>query len=315
MPRDSSPAAPRAPAPDFDRLSLSPEIVARLIAGWRALCEDERDSVIAATLVAGDLARLGAPPSILAAAARVIEDEIRHVGVCATVLERLGAEVAEVPAEERRRGVGDDLSNRAPDGAGAGGRLRRRRIDVSGLFRGGPSGLPATAGSLGPDRASPRRGSTWSVRNRDRTLAHEKLVGRRTSRAVGRMRRGDGGVRATPRRSGRKGRGVDTGSRRAGRRHPEPTRKLRRCRPRRRTLGHPLARASRRGSYVLSLRGSTTSRSSHPCRFAVSSHQGCWAVPSNVSDVLYFSHSPAEATGAVRASSAWISVPAIGFNR
>ena len=110
MPRESSPPAPRAPAPDFDRLSLSPEIVARLVAGWRALCEDERDSVIAATLVAGDLARLGAPPSILAAAARVISDEIRHVGVCATVLERLGAEVVEVPAEQRRRGVGDDPS-------------------------------------------------------------------------------------------------------------------------------------------------------------------------------------------------------------
>ena len=110
MPRDSSPTAPRVPAPDFDRQSLSAEIVARLIAGWRALCEDERDSVIAATLVAGDLARLGAPPSILAAAARVIEDEIRHVGVCTTVLERLGAEAAEVPAEQRRRGIGDDPS-------------------------------------------------------------------------------------------------------------------------------------------------------------------------------------------------------------
>jgi hypothetical protein len=110
MPRDSSPAAPRAPAPDLDPRSLSPELVARLVAGWRALCEDERDSVIAATLVAGDLARLGAPSSILAEAARVIEDEIRHVGVCATVLERLGAEPAEVPAENRRRGIGDDPS-------------------------------------------------------------------------------------------------------------------------------------------------------------------------------------------------------------
>ena len=110
MPRDSSPAAPRAPAPDLDPRSLPPEIVARLVAGWRALCEDERDSVIAATLVAGDLARLGAPSSILAQAARVIEDEVRHVGVCATVLERLGAEAAEVPAENRRRGIGDDPS-------------------------------------------------------------------------------------------------------------------------------------------------------------------------------------------------------------
>jgi hypothetical protein len=82
----------------------------RLIAGWSALCEDERDSVIAATLVAADLARLGAPPSILGAAVGVIEDEVRHVGVCATVLERLGGAVAEVPAQDRRRAIGDDPS-------------------------------------------------------------------------------------------------------------------------------------------------------------------------------------------------------------
>jgi hypothetical protein len=110
MPRRLSPAAPRNPAPDFDRSSISAERVARIVASWTALCEDERDSLIAATLVAGDLARLGAPPSILAAAARVIEDEVRHVGVCATVLQRLGGAVAEVPAEDRRRNLGDDPS-------------------------------------------------------------------------------------------------------------------------------------------------------------------------------------------------------------
>ena len=31
---------------------------------------------------------------------------------------------------------------------------------------------------------------------------------------------------------------------------------------------------------------------------AVSSHQGCWSVPSKAPDVLYFSNSPAPATGA-----------------
>ena len=110
MPLHPSPAAPRVPPPDIDPSSLSAEIVTRLVAGWRTLCEDERDSVIAATLVAGDLARLGAPPSILGAAARVIEDEVRHVGVCAAVLERLGAAAADLPAEARRRGIGDDPS-------------------------------------------------------------------------------------------------------------------------------------------------------------------------------------------------------------
>jgi hypothetical protein len=110
MPRHPLPGAPRVPPPDLDRLSLSADTVAKLVVSWSALCEDERDSVIAATLVAGDLARLGAPPSILAAAARVIEDEARHVAVCATVLERLGAVAAEVPAEDRRRNVGDEPS-------------------------------------------------------------------------------------------------------------------------------------------------------------------------------------------------------------
>ena len=110
MPRSTAAAAPRTPPPDMDRRALSPAIVARLVAGWRALCEDERDSVIGATLVAGDLARLGAPPSILAVATRVIEDEVRHVGVCMTVLERLGARAVEVPAEDCRRNVGDDPS-------------------------------------------------------------------------------------------------------------------------------------------------------------------------------------------------------------
>jgi len=103
--RGPTPAVPRTPPPDFDRQSLPAERLARLVAVWRTLCEDERDSLIAATLVAGDLARLGAPPSILAAAARVIEDEVRHVAVCATVLERLGAAMAEVPAEQRRKAV------------------------------------------------------------------------------------------------------------------------------------------------------------------------------------------------------------------
>lgn len=111
MSPDASPAAPRAPAPDTDDLrSLPAAIVARLVDSWRALCEDERDSVIAATMVAGDLARLGAPPAILGAAARVIQDEIRHVGVCETVLDRLGAQAVEVPADRRRRGLGDDPS-------------------------------------------------------------------------------------------------------------------------------------------------------------------------------------------------------------
>ena len=94
---------PRDEAPDFAPDSVSPALLARLTAGWRQLCEDERDSVIAATLVAADLARLGAPAAVLGAASRVIEDEIRHVAVCSDVLARLGAAAADVPAAARRK--------------------------------------------------------------------------------------------------------------------------------------------------------------------------------------------------------------------
>ena len=98
---------PRDEAPDFALDSVDADVLAKLTAGWRRLCEDERDSVIAATFVAADLARLGAPAVVLGAASRVIEDEIRHVAVCTEVLDRIGATASEVPASERRRPADD----------------------------------------------------------------------------------------------------------------------------------------------------------------------------------------------------------------
>jgi hypothetical protein len=98
---------PRESAPSFVRGDHSESALCRLRAGWQRLCEDERDSVIAASIVASDLARLGAPPDILGEAARVVEDEVRHVEVCEQVLACIGAKALHVPPAERRRPAGD----------------------------------------------------------------------------------------------------------------------------------------------------------------------------------------------------------------
>ncbi len=97
-------------APVFDRNAYPSDVLARAAAGWKKLHDDERDSVIAATLVATDLARLGAPAEVLGAAARVIEDEVRHVEVCATVLRAYGGDCAAPAIETTRASLGPDES-------------------------------------------------------------------------------------------------------------------------------------------------------------------------------------------------------------
>ena len=63
---------------------------------------DERDSLIAAALVLEDLARLGAPVELLAGAARVVEDEVRHTRVCAHVVTSFGDPPIHVDPRETR---------------------------------------------------------------------------------------------------------------------------------------------------------------------------------------------------------------------
>src|SRR5688572_6839926 len=84
---------PREQAPAFDRAAHSQRALSAAIAGWQALCDEERDSVTITGLVLAELSLAGAPPAILGAAARVLEDEVRHVEVCATVIDRLGGRV------------------------------------------------------------------------------------------------------------------------------------------------------------------------------------------------------------------------------
>lgn len=78
------------PAPPFDRRELSPDIVKAAMMGWSRLVETEHESVVISGWMASALARLGAPLDILGAFGRVVEDEIRHVDICAQMVEMLG---------------------------------------------------------------------------------------------------------------------------------------------------------------------------------------------------------------------------------
>lgn len=89
----------REEPPSFSRDAYPAGVIARAVQGWRRLHLDERDSLLAASLVLADLARLGAPSALLAAASRVVEDEARHVRVCGQVLAALDREP---PPEEAR---------------------------------------------------------------------------------------------------------------------------------------------------------------------------------------------------------------------
>ncbi len=84
------------PAPAFERSELAPEVVAAAAGGWLRLVETEHESVVISGWMASALARLGAPLDIIGAFGRVVEDEIRHVDICAQMVELLG-EVPSVP--------------------------------------------------------------------------------------------------------------------------------------------------------------------------------------------------------------------------
>jgi len=100
------------------RSRYSPSLLARVAAGWRRIADDERRGVANAAHVAADLAALGAPPALLAAAARVIADEVHHLDVCAAVLDELhpGPRRSAMPSATARR---LDLVPRAPVGEAA----------------------------------------------------------------------------------------------------------------------------------------------------------------------------------------------------
>jgi len=104
---------PRDPVPPFRPDGHSKRAIEAALGGWRMLCDEERDSVTAASLILADLSLLGAPPEVLGAAARVIEDEVRHVEVCSTVIRALGGTPAATPPRARTNSPGESVEARA----------------------------------------------------------------------------------------------------------------------------------------------------------------------------------------------------------
>ena len=78
------------PAPAFVSEGLTPEVRAGALSGWQRLLETEYESVVISGWMTSALARLGAPLDIVGAFGRVVEDEIRHVDLCAQMVETLG---------------------------------------------------------------------------------------------------------------------------------------------------------------------------------------------------------------------------------
>jgi hypothetical protein len=83
-------ALSRMPFHTLPRSRYSPGLLARVAAGWQRIADEERRGVASAAHIAAELAALNAPPALLAAAARVIADEVHHLDVCACVLDELG---------------------------------------------------------------------------------------------------------------------------------------------------------------------------------------------------------------------------------
>jgi hypothetical protein len=81
---DAEPAPPFAPA---EHRPLTLEAAAR---GWQSLLDTEYESVVIASWMTAALARLGAPLDLLGAFGRVVEDEVRHVDLCAQLVEQMG---------------------------------------------------------------------------------------------------------------------------------------------------------------------------------------------------------------------------------
>jgi hypothetical protein len=137
---------PGMPFHTLPRSRYSPGLLARVAAGWQRITEGERRGVASAAHIAADLAALNAPPALLAAAARVIADEVHHLDVCACVLDELnpGRRGNALRSASARR---LDLVPRAPVGEAA---LARTLVADYAL------GKPASAAAFAAARALSR---------------------------------------------------------------------------------------------------------------------------------------------------------------
>jgi hypothetical protein len=96
------PAKPPAAIPweALEREPLPAEERERTRAAWVHRAHDEYRSMTAFTELLGELAAIAAPLDVLAAATRLVEDEVKHVALCARVVEALGGP-GEQPGEPR----------------------------------------------------------------------------------------------------------------------------------------------------------------------------------------------------------------------
>jgi hypothetical protein len=85
--------------PAFDRTRYPEKILVAARAGWQGLLDSEFESVVIAGWMTSALARMGAPLDILGAFGRIVEDEVRHVDLCAEVMWALGGKptISELP--------------------------------------------------------------------------------------------------------------------------------------------------------------------------------------------------------------------------
>jgi hypothetical protein len=154
------------------RSRYSTQLLARVSAGWQRITEDERRGVASAAHIAADLAALSAPPAILAAAARLIADEVHHLDVCACVLDELdpGARRNAVRSARTRR---LELVPRPPAGESA---LARTLVATYAL------GKPGSAAAFAAARAVSREPLlAWAYTELLRDEARHATFGAKTA--------------------------------------------------------------------------------------------------------------------------------------
>lgn len=84
--RDGTAPAP----PKFDRGRYPEAVLVKARAGWQGLLDSEFESVVIAGWMTSALARMAAPLDVLGAFGRIVEDEVRHVDLCAEMVWALG---------------------------------------------------------------------------------------------------------------------------------------------------------------------------------------------------------------------------------
>lgn len=77
------------PAPLIEAARLAPDVLANAAVGWQRLLETEYESIVISSWMTSALARLGAPLDLVGAFGRIVEDEIRHVDLCAQLVDGL----------------------------------------------------------------------------------------------------------------------------------------------------------------------------------------------------------------------------------